>query len=217
MYARQTGRFPIWLVVAVLALLILAFVYIWQGFAAFLETDGHITGIETRNAAATAEMLAWATESIATASRLNLIFNTATPLPPCQDFTVTVIRARVRVCPGETCDTIERPYENARICVYRVVPEAPEWYEVNLEPDQPLPRIGYMHQSVIYPVNPTRRPTRTPPPTETPTPSRTYTPLPTVTPVPTSTPGPPTATPMPGDTPTPPPPSQTPVPPFDSA
>ncbi len=109
---------------------------------------------------------------------LNFVFATRTAAPPCQEFYVNVVRARVRECPSEDCDTLETPIQNAIICVYGVAPDAPDWYRVNLDPNEPIPRIGYMHNSVIAAVHPTRRPTQTPPPTAT------YTPLPTITPVP---------------------------------
>jgi hypothetical protein len=188
MAAPDPKRFPFWLVVGTLALFALAAVYLWRGLASFVATGGNIAWEATAQAQSTEVEAVWATESVATASRLNLSYHTATPLPPCQEFTVIVIRARVRECPGETCETIDRPAENAPICVFRVAPDAPEWYEVNLRPDNPLPQIGYMHNSVIQALYPTRRPTRTLTPTETPLPSATFTPLPTVTTPPTRTP-----------------------------
>lgn len=200
MAAPDPKRFPFWLVLGILALLILAAVYFWRGLAGFLATGGNIAWEATAQAQSTEVEAVWATESVATASRLNLSYHTATPVPPCLEFTVIVVVARVRECPGETCETIGRPAENQTVCVFRVAPDAPEWYEVNLRPDDPLPQIGYMHNSVIRALYPTRRPTRTPLPSETPLPSATFTPLPTVTALPTPT-AMPTLTPLPTQTP----------------
>src|SRR5262249_43701192 len=85
----------------------------------------------------------------------------------------------------------------------------PDWYEVNLQPEDILPLIAYMHKSVIAPLHPTPRPTQTftalPTVTDIPTvrPSITPTPMPTNTANPAT---PPTRTPI--STPTPPPPLQ---------
>jgi hypothetical protein len=152
-------------------LLVFGACYLWRGVLGFLETGGNI-------AAATPVPATLNTTKTATIAPLNFVFATRTPAPPCQEFYVNVVRARVRQCPSETCDTIETPYQNAIICVYGVAPDAPDWYRVNLDPNEPIPRVGYMHNSVIAAVHPTKRPTPTPPPTLT------FTPLPTVTPVP---------------------------------
>lgn len=188
MYTRQSNRFPVWLVGLIAMILVFGTYFLWRGFMGFVESAGDITYQITNVAVQTAQQL---TETFSvieapTFSRSNFVFSTPTPTRPCEDFYVTVVRARVRECPSETCETIERPFENNIICVYGVVPNAPDWYEVNLDPKDPLPRIGYMHNSVIYPVHPTKRPTRTP---TAPSP----TPLPTVTPIP-ATQMPPTAT-----------------------
>jgi hypothetical protein len=171
MYTRPTRKFPAWLVVALAMLLIFGACYLWRGLLGFFETGGNI-------AAATPVPSTLNTTMTITVAPLNYVFASRTPAPPCQEFFVNVIRARVRECPSETCDTLETPNQNAIICVYGVAPDAPDWYRVNLDPNEPIPRIGYMHNSVIDAVHPTKRPTQTPLPTLT------FTPLPTITPVP---------------------------------
>ncbi len=175
-----------WLAAALAMLLVFGACYFWRGLQGFFETGGNI--------AAATEIPATAnTTPTVTIPPLNYVFATRTAAPPCQEFYVSVVRARVRQCPSETCDTLETPVQNAIICVYGVAPDAPDWYRVNLDPNEPIPQIGYMHNSVIDAVHPTRRPTQTLPPTLT------YTPLPTVTPVPNLAS---TVTPTPTPTPT---------------
>jgi hypothetical protein len=171
MYVRPTRRFPAWLAAALAMLLVFGACYLWRGLLGFFETGGNI-------AAATQVPATLNTTMTATIAPLNFVFATRTPAPPCQEFYVSVVRARVRQCPSETCDTLETPVQNAIICVYGVAPDAPDWYRVNLDPNEPIPRVGYMHNSVIAAAHPTRRPAPTPLPTLT------FTPLPTVTPVP---------------------------------
>lgn len=174
-YAHPSKSFPIWLLALLALLLIAGALYLWRGLVGFLESGGNIAAHVTQNAVNTAISI---TETAAASAQptayLSFLQVTPTPRRPCIEFYVTVTRARVRECPGEDCATIERPYQNNIICVYGPAPNAPDWYEVNLEPDEPLPRIGYMHNSVIYPMKPTKRPTQTPSPspTDTPRPQR---------------------------------------------
>jgi hypothetical protein len=172
-YGRARPReTPLWLVLLLLLLVLLGLAYMAIGMAAYLQTGGDIVGqVRTQTQA----VLALTTTAEPTIADLNFVFATRTAMPPCQEFYVTVVRARVRECPSEDCETIERPYQNNLICVWGVDAKASEWYQVNLDPDEPLPRIGYMHESVIYPRRPTPRPS--------PTPRRSPTPLPTQTPI----------------------------------
>ena len=50
MYARQSNKFPGWLIVLVAALLVFGGYYIWQGFMAFMETNGNIAAPVTATA-----------------------------------------------------------------------------------------------------------------------------------------------------------------------
>ncbi len=214
MYARQPSRTPAWLVVLAGVLLVSGAYFLWRGLLSHIESGGQIA----TPIGATPDDVAGrqpATGEVP-GSFKPLEFTQATPTPqrPCQEFKVNVIRARIRECPRETCETLDKPAQGTIICVYGVAMNAPDWYEVNMLPGDPIPRIGYMHNSVIYPLKPTQRP------------SHTYTPLPTVTSVPTQRPTrtltpPPTRTLDPAatvatTTPTP-APTATPIPPIQKA
>src|SRR5262249_48854083 len=116
-----------------------------------------------------------------------------------------------RDCAKDSCETVRMPVYGDTICVYGPAATDPDWYEVNLQPEDVIPLIAYMHNNVIAPVHPTPRPTQTftalPTVTDMPTVRPTITP----TPLPTDTPNlatPPTRTPIP---------TLTPVPPIQSA
>jgi hypothetical protein len=208
MYRRQSKHIHGWVVIVAGLLLVFGGYYIWRGVIAFFESNGNITAPAT---------YAVAEKQTPTESQDDLsTMDFSQPVPAstqrvCQDFRVSVIRARVRECPKETCETISKPGQGTKICVYSTVAQAPDWYEINVSPDEPMPHIGYMHSSVLDAVNPTKRPTQT------------FTPLPTVTPLPSHTPTR-TFTPLPSHTPNPaapatrtPAPTPTPAPPVQSA
>ncbi len=189
MYSRQSKNVPGWLVVVAGLLLVFGGYYIWRGVMAFFESKGDIAAPATY--ASTEKQTP--TESQTDLSTIDFSQPAPVAAPTqrvCQDFRVSVIRARVRECPKDTCETISTPGQGTKICVYGPVPQAPDWYEINISPDEPMPRTGYMHSSVLDAVNPTKRPTQT------------FTPLPTVTPLPTRTPTR-TPTPLPTSTPNP--------------
>lgn len=178
---RGRGGLPIWLTALMAALVVFGACALWNGVMRFLAARGDITAPVTSTASAELLRQTVTFQLPSDVPPLNLIFRTPTPSRPCIEFYVTVVRARVRECPREDCATLERPYEGNFICVYGPATDAPDWYEVNLDPKDPLPRLGYMHKSVIYPTNPTKRPTATPRPTRTPRESPTPAPLPTIT------------------------------------
>jgi hypothetical protein len=208
MYSRQSKNVPGWVVVVAGLLLVFGGYYIWRGVVAFFESHGNIT------APATYAVSAQQTPTEDDLSTLDFSQPGPVAAPTqrvCQDFRVSVIRARVRECPKDTCGTISTPGQGTKICVYGPVPQAPDWYEINVSPDEPMPRTGYMHSSVLDAINPTKRPTPT------------FTPLPTVTPLPSLTPTR-TFTPLPSHTPNPAVPATrtrtatpTPAPPVQSA
>jgi hypothetical protein len=177
----NSSGLPWWLIGLVLLLMGFGGVYLLRGFGNFMADGGDITApLQARDPIETA------TPS-EEPNPANFVFATYTATPACQEFYVTVVRARVRECPGEECQTLDRPYEGNTICVWGISAKSTDWYQVNLDPKEPLPRIGYMHRSVIYPRNPTPLPTPTPRPSRTPRASLTPTMFPTVTPLPTQT------------------------------
>lgn len=211
MYPRQSRSVPTWLTVIAALLLVFGGYYIWRGLIAFFESSGNIAAPATNAALSNQTATIDAQTQMPTLDFSQPLNITTTPPRVCQDFRVKPVRARVRECPKETCGTITMPSQGMKICVFGVSSDDPEWYEVNLKPDDPIPQIGYMHNSVLDPMNPTKRPTNT------------FTPLPTVTDIPSATP---TRTPTPLPTKTPNPaapatwtltPTPTPVPPIQQA
>jgi hypothetical protein len=210
MYSHQSRNTPVWLVVVSAMLLVFGGYFLWRGLVGYLEASGNIT------APATTEALLKQTATVGAQSpvpTIDLFLANGTRTAPrtCQDFRVSVLRARIRECPKDTCNTLLMPAQGTRICVYGPATDAPDWYEINIDPSAPIAQIGYMHNSVLDAINPTKHPTQTP------------TPLPTVTPIPTATPTP-TRTPPPSATPNPAAPATwtltptwTPVPPVQSA
>jgi hypothetical protein len=199
-----------WFVVLAGVLLVFGGYYIWHGVMSFFESNGNITAPAT-NAVIARQTASF--EAFATVPTLDLLGFNQTLAPPrvCYDFRVKPARARVRECPKDTCGTILMPAQGVKMCVFGPAPNATDWYEVNTNPDSPLPQVGYMHNSVLEPINPTKIPTKT------------FTPLPTITPIPSAT-RPPTGTPPPTNTlnPAAPPtwtpiPTSTPRPPIQSA
>ncbi len=194
MSRNRSGPSPM-LIVIVGALLVFGGYYVWVGFLSFLDDAGDITAPVTRQAFTTATARAQPLPLPTVAAPIA----TFTPLPPCLDFRVSVERAVYRECPNQDNDVCPirdvAPF-GTEFCVYARVPDAPEWYVVELNPGGAYRDTVYMHESVIEPVNPT------------PTPSQTFTPLPTVTARPSDTlapivPASPTNTPDPAATPTP--------------
>lgn len=194
---RRTKGAPAWLVALLALLFVAGLYYLWRGMIGFFENTARLssTTVAQSNQTSTITPPAFLTNE-----PLNLLLSTPTPDRSCLQFRVSVVRARVRECPDNSCRTLEQPPQNALICVYgpaapalsNQYPKATEWYEVNIAPEDPLPRLGFMHNSVIEAISPTKRPTRTaiPPPTVT-APAATRTPAETVFPLITVTPLPP--------------------------
>lgn len=168
--------------------------FVWRGFLAWVDAGGDITAPVTAAASTIDSQAAaaqTATLNLGTTIPLNFLLVSPTPARECMVFRVIVIRARIRECPMTTCPTMDQPAQGAQICVYGPAPidpkypDAENWYEVNLDPNDPLPRIGYMRNDLIEPINPTKRPTRTA--TSLPTITLTRTKRPTITPTPTDT------------------------------
>ncbi len=169
MYPRSNGGGPpVALIIVGGMLLVFGGYFVWNGLVSFMSAQGDITAPVTQQANA----LIAQTQAIQ-AIPSPIVFPSATPPRICLDFRVSVVKARVRDCPKDSCTAHDTLYsQGALMCVYGPAPGATDWYEVNLRPTGSFPQIGYMSSSVLYAVNPTHRPTMT------------FTPLPTVTPVP---------------------------------
>lgn len=192
MYPRSSTRTPTWLVVLGAAVFVFGGFTLYSGVLNFLSGGGNITSPATATSASALEQTQQALNQPVPADMTIQIptrLPTRTPIPPCLEFRVIVVRARVRDCPKDTCPTQDAMLsQGATVCVFGTVPEATDWYQVNLRPDSSYPEIAYMHESVLEAVRPTVRPTRTPTgarlatvtPIPTASPTRTYTPLPLV-------------------------------------
>jgi hypothetical protein len=187
---RQSRGTPVLFLALLAGMLVFGSYFVWRGFLAWVDSGGDITAPVTAAAAGTEEnsVAQMSTLSLGTTVPLNLLLVSPTPARECMLFRVIVIRARIRECPATTCATMDQPAQGAQICVYGPAqidpqyPDAQNWYEVNLDPNDPLPRIGFMRNDLIEPINPTKRPTRTATALPTITPTRTIRPTITLTP-----------------------------------
>ena len=100
---------------------------------------------------------------------------TFTPIPPCQDFAVSVREAIVREAPDTGSRILGALKQGATVCVIAALPNT-EWYLID---DNPLTRRidkVYMHRDIIFALHPTPTPTITPTATATATATLTFTP-----------------------------------------
>ncbi|MEP7289514.1 MAG: hypothetical protein ABI947_27510 [Chloroflexota bacterium] len=195
MYSRRANKLPGCLAVAAALLLVFGGYTIWRGFMGFMASSGNIIDpvirVTTQN---NINQTATVDAKFGTLDLSNPSGPGMTPTKSCQTFKVKVVKARIRECPKDTCNTITFPAQGASICVYGIAPDATDWYQVNVDPTDPITQLGYMHESVIVPGNPTARPLNLP--TVTPVPSNTPTQTPKPLPTPTINPAvPPTWTP----------------------
>lgn len=186
-----SGPSPL-LIVIVGALFVFGGYYVWSGFLHYLDDQGDITARVTRDVAASA------TADAAPHPFVPTLYTRATftPLPPCIWFVVDVERAVYRECPAQDnreCPVREVIPYGTELCIYGRVPNAPEWYIVELNPDGAYRDNAYIHESVVEAANPTPTATPTAEPLD----------LPTVTPTPSRTPQPTSPTPVPSATPEP--------------
>lgn len=181
------------LVTLIAAALVFGGYFLYMGIINWVEADTIARQTSTR-----AAQLTQTEDAIAAATQGFMPFPTNTSVPQCETYYVNVSSAWVRRCPSLTCEAKDNKPNQADVCVlgradpaeFPVYSSPGEWYVVDLNEGLIFPDVGYMHESVLSPRNPTPRP------------SQTFTPLPTVTPLPTPSPGPtgtstPTITPSP--------------------
>jgi hypothetical protein len=178
--------------------------YVLRGFMVFVASNGDINAPVLTRTAEIGFQTATVNVILGTLDLHNLPTVAVTPTQSCMEFKVKVVKARIRECAKDTCNTIDLPVQGTSICVIGPAADDADWYQIIVDPKDPIAEIGYMHKSVLSPVNPTK----TPMPTLK---LSTVTPLPTVLQTKTSTP-PFTNTPNPAvPPPTVPPPSPTPT------
>jgi hypothetical protein len=207
---RSTRSGPPAILVFLLAgALVFGIYYVWQGVQTFLRTGG----LGVVEATARAQDVSTATAQIVTriANAPPTLLPTATEVPPCQDFRVSVPAGIVREGPSTSSPVVTQFRQNEIVCVLGK-DDGSEWYTLDLNPSTRRIEIAYMHETIIEAVNPTPTPSITPTPSNTVSPPPTVTLVPTERPTATSTPIP-TATRNPRDTDTPfPTATQTPTP-----
>lgn len=191
---------PAILVFLLAAALVFGIYYVWQGVQTFLRTGGlGVVEATTRAQAVSTAAVVGATRFPTAAPSTPL--PTATEVPPCQDFRVSVPAGIVREGPSTGAAVVTQFRQNEVVCVLGK-DEGSEWYTLDLNRDTRRIELAYMHETVIEAVNPTLTPSITPTPSDTVTPPPTVTLVPSERPTATSTPIP-THTRNPRDTNTP--------------
>ena len=156
MYGRQSNT-PTWFIIVVAVTLVFGGYFVWRGLLAWADANFSYTA----PTASSQDGSDGPTLPFSSRNLSKTIPPTASPTQVCIQFRVKVLRARVRECPKDTCNTITLPEQGAVFCVLGAAPEATDWYRVNLKPDDPLGEIGYMSSSVLSAVNPTPKPSAT--------------------------------------------------------
>ena len=175
--SRRSGP-PSWFILLLGIAIVFGVYYLWLGLRNFMSTG---VGV--------AETTLQAIEhETATAVRFQEIqFDVPTPLPsftpipPCQDFVVSVSIATVRSEPSTSSRIVEGLTEGETVCVITALQDG-EWYLVDQNSRTRRIEKVYMHRDIIRALNPTARPTATVTPTETLTPTVTMTPSETLSP-----------------------------------
>ena len=206
--SASRGGFPTWLIFLIAIAVVFGGYYLWLGVSNYLRTGG----LGVVEATERANVIATATADRQSAAPSRTVPPTLTPIPPCQEFFVSVPSAIVRQAPNTNSAIVTQLSESESVCVIGRAEEDADWYIVDGNSATRRIEFAYMHESIIRAADPTPTPSRTPTqlPTVTPvpslTPSRTpsRTPSPTINPNASDTPlAPPTITPTPSDTPTP--------------
>ncbi len=185
-YRRNTNPSPpTWLVFMVGVAVVFGVYYAWNGITQFLS------GVPVLDPTARAILDVTATVAVATQQIENMPTRrpSATPLPECIPFVVSVANAFVREQAGIQFDAIEQFSRDTEVCVLERAATDAAWYLIDRDIRTRRIEPAYMSEDVIRPLNPT------------PTPSSTLLPAPTVTATFIAVPGAPTVTPPPTATP----------------
>lgn len=172
-YDGRSGP-PSWFVILLGIAIVFGLYYLWFGLRNFMTTG--VSVVESTQQAIV--------RHTATAARIEQIainapspLPTFTPLPPCQDFAVSVREAIIRAAPSTSSRILSALKEGETVCVIAALPDS-DWYLID---DNPLTRRidkVYMHRDIVYALNPTHTPTITPTPSATATFTQTFTPRP---------------------------------------
>ncbi len=180
-YGQRSGP-PSWFIILLGIAIVFGVYYLWLGLRNFMSTG----------VSASESTLQAIEENTATAIRFEEIeFNaptllpSITPVPPCQDFVVSVPIATVRSGPSTSSSIVTGLREGETVCVITLLPDS-EWYLIDQNERTRRIESVYMHRDIIRALNPTATPSITPTPTNTWTPTASATP--TETSVPTIAP-----------------------------
>ena len=182
MYRRHTT--PPWLIFLITVAFVMGSYYLWVGVKTYLRTGG--LGVEEATEQAVVVATTRAAQQANRAIPTATLFPSFTPIPPCQNWVVSVPSAVIRRAPSVESPIIDTFDGGADVCVIERVANT-EWYLIDAAPETRRIEEGYMRGDIIRPLNPTPTQTLTvtPPPTVTPiTPSPTNTVPPTLTPAP---------------------------------
>lgn len=179
MRRKSTGGPPALLAFVLAIALVFGVYYVWQGLQTFLRTGG----LGVTEATERAVVLSSATANVVTrmATIEQTLRPTATEVPPCQEFRVSVPAGVVRQGPSTGAAVATQFRQGDIVCVL-MKDAGSEWYTIDLNPSTRRLELAYMHETILEAVNPTQTPSMTY------TPSLTVSPAPTVTNVPTEVP-----------------------------
>ena len=171
---RSDGRSgpPSWFVILFGIAIVFGVYYLWAGLRGFMSTG--LTVVESTEQAVE--------RHTATAVRIQEIavnapspLPTFTPIPPCQDFAVSVREAIIREEPSTDSRIVSALKQGETVCVIAALPNT-DWYLID---DNPLTRRidkVYMHRDIIRALNPSATPTDTFTPSPTPPDTPSFTP-----------------------------------------
>ena len=154
----SNGGPPFLLLLLVAFALVLGVFFLFQGLRSFSP------GVNPESNSATLQAQAELTEIASqNADRFatQTARPTATPIPPCQEFTIRTAMANVRAEPDIDAEVLDRLPEGTTICVIQPASSPIEWHLIDLNPNTRRIETAYMHISVLRAVNPTPRPTAT--------------------------------------------------------
>ena len=176
----QRSEPPPWFVILVGMAIVLGLYFLWDGWR-----DFRATGVSVAESTQQAENTATAIRIEEIEFSAPTLLPSITPVPPCQDFVVSVAIATVRSGPSTSSSIVTGLREGETVCVITMLPDS-DWYLVDENERTRRIEKVYMHRDIIRALNPTPTPTITLTPTNTLTPTASATP--TDTPAPTTLP-----------------------------
>ncbi|MBZ0308455.1 MAG: cellulose biosynthesis cyclic di-GMP-binding regulatory protein BcsB, partial [Anaerolineae bacterium] len=75
---------------------------------------------------------------------------TLSPMPLCQQYFVTAVRANIRACAGENCAVVERIEQNETVCIRGIMPN-PDWLYIDLSPEETASELYAVSKTVVEP------------------------------------------------------------------